>query len=156
MTRPALSPDRRAMIAKVHVAKKALGLDDDAYRDVLRRVTGQESCSDCREPQLIAVLAEFRRLGWEGPPERAGGRAASGKSHVRLVWAIWGELQPLLDNADEDTLRGFVRRQTKSRKNPEGISDPEWLAPAEATKVIHGLRGWLDRTRLKGSDDAKS
>jgi hypothetical protein len=153
MTRPPISADRRALIAKVHVAKKALGLDDETYRAILSRVSGQESCANCREPQLAAVLAEFRRLGWEEPPERAGWRPASGKSHVRLVWAIWGELQPLLDNADADTLRGFVRRQTKTRKNPAGISDPEWLDPAEAKKVIHGLRGWLDRTRLKGGSD---
>jgi hypothetical protein len=149
MTRAPVSAERRAMIAKIHIAKKALGLDDDSYRAVLTRVTGQSSSANCREPQLVAVLGEFKRLGWEGPTEQAAGR----KAHVRLIWAIWGDLKLLLVDADDDTLRGFVRRQTHSQKNPEGISDPEWLAPEEATKVIHGLRGWLDRARAKGGND---
>ena len=147
MSRPPVSGDRRAMIAKIHVAKKALGLDDDSYRAILMRVTGQSSSAACRDAQLVAVLGEFRRLGWEGPPEKPGARRASRKPHVRKVWAIWGDLRPLLDDADDDTLRGFVRKQTKSRKNPEGISDPEWLSPEDATKVIHGLSGWLGRVQ---------
>lgn len=149
MNRPPITADRRAMIAKVHVAKKALGLVDDSYRDVLAKVTTHRSAALCSDRQLSDVLVHFKKLGWAGPPAPTGGRPASGKPHVRLVWAIWGELQPLLAEADADTLRGFVLRQTKTRKNPEGISDPEWLDPQEARKVIHGLRGWLDRVRLK-------
>ena len=137
------------MIAKIHIARKDLALTDDTYRAVLTRVTSHASSADCTDPQLHAVLAEFKRLGWQGPAAKGGRRKASGKSWVRKVWAIWGDLKPLLDDASDDTLRAFVRRQTRTPKNPEGIADPEWLSPHDATAVIQGLEGWLAREQAK-------
>lgn len=141
--------DRRAMLAKVHIARKDLALTDDTYRAVLSRVTGRDSAADCSDRQLHAALAEFTRLGWKGPAGKGGRRRTSGKSWVRKVWAIWGDLAPLLDDATDDTLRAFVRRQTRSRRNPDGIADPEWLSPQDATAVIRGLEGWLARERAR-------
>ncbi len=149
MARAAASTDRRAMIAKIHIARNDLALTDDTYRAVLTRVTGCDSSAKCTDPQLHAVLAEFTRLGWKGPAGNGGRRRDSGKSWVRKVWAIWGDLKPLLDDATDDTLRAFVRRQTRSPKNPDGIADPEWLSPQGATAVIHGLEGWLAREQAK-------
>lgn len=135
---------RRGMIAKIHIAKKDLALTDESYRDLIERLTSHRSAGDCTDVQLHAVLAEFQRLGWKGPAGKGAGAGhkVSRKPHVRKVWAIWGDLRPLLDNAGDDTLRGFVKRQT-------GIADPEWLNPAQATAVIHGLNGWLARVRGK-------
>lgn len=149
MTRPPVSAERRAMIAKLHIAKKDLALADDSYRAILTRVTGRDSSTACTEPQLHAVLAEFKRLGWKGPAAGGGKRRASGKSWVRKVWAVWGDLKPLLDDPNDDTLRAFVKRQTRSAKNPDGIGDPEWLQPNDATAVIKGLEGWLAREQAK-------
>ena len=138
--------DRRARIAKIHVAKKDLALTDDTYRAIIERITGKESSADCSDAQLEAVLAEFKRLGWKATK---GTRRTSAKPWVRKIYAIWGDLRPLLDDATEETLRAFVRRQTHSLKNPNGISDPKWLDAKEGTKVIQGLEGWLGRTRAK-------
>ena len=144
--------DRRAMIAKIHIGKKDLGLDDDTYRAILERVTGHRSARDCTDKHLTDVLAE---LGAKGFKASAGtGRTASKKSWVRKIWAIWGDIAPLLPDANEAALRGFVTRQTKSPKNPNGIANPEWLSPAEGNKVIAGLQGWLGRLRAKGGNNA--
>lgn len=35
---------KRTLIAKIHIAKKDLAMDDATYRDVLVRVTGKDSC----------------------------------------------------------------------------------------------------------------
>ncbi|ELK67425.1 TPA: phage protein GemA/Gp16 family protein, partial [Neisseria meningitidis] len=37
---------RRALIAKIKIAQKELGLDDGTYRAVLERVTDKRSCAD--------------------------------------------------------------------------------------------------------------
>jgi phage gp16-like protein len=134
---------RLAMLAKVHVARKQLGLDEASYRAVLARITGHNSAGDCNSGELVATLAEFERLGWSP----AAGARRDRRPHVRKIWAIWGDLKPLLDAADDDVLRAFVRRQTHSAKNPEGIGAPEWLDGVEATKVIEGLKGWLARVQ---------
>ena len=134
---------RSSMLAKLHIAKKELGLEDADYRVVLARVTGRDSGRDCTDQELHALIQEFTRLGWT----RKKSSPRSAKPWVRKVWAIWGDLRPLLDNATDDTLRAFCRRQTTSQKNPGGIADPEWLDPIEAKRVIHGLEGWLTRVR---------
>lgn len=136
-----MNTDRRAMIAKVHVAKKQLALTEDSYRDLVKRITGHDSSGDCSDSQLEALLGEFARVGFKPTP------GASGKPWVRKIHAIWKELAPLLDHATDATLAGFVSRQTKSVRNPAGISKPEWLDAKDATKVIQGLEGWLARTK---------
>ncbi len=64
---------RASAIAKVHVAKKQLGLDDEAYRAVLRRVTGRDSAADPqrgsareRHPRICPARLDGRRR----PPNR--------------------------------------------------------------------------------------
>lgn len=141
---------RAAMLAKAHIARKDLALAEDTYRAIVLRVTGCESAAAASEAQLDALLAEFRRLGWR--PKK--GRRPSEIPHVRKIYAIWAELAPLLDDAGEEALRGFVRRQTRSAKSPAGIERPEWLDGVEAARVIEGLKGWLARERGRQPEDA--
>ncbi len=135
---------RTAMIAKIHVAKKQTGLDDATYRDLMKRETGRNSAADCTDGQLEHLLAAFARIGFKPTIK------SSGKAWVRRIYAIWRDLQPLLDQATDATLNAFVARQTHSARNPAGIANPEWLDAKEATKVIQGLQGWLARVRAKG------
>lgn len=58
------TPYRNAMIAKIKIAQKQLGLDDATYRAMLHSVTGRNSCTKCSASQLQAVLAELRVKGW--------------------------------------------------------------------------------------------
>ncbi len=67
---------RSSAIAKVKIAAKDLGLDDDTYRDLLERVTGQRSAASCSDGQLGLVLDEFKRLGW-APRLVEGGKSGS-------------------------------------------------------------------------------
>jgi len=131
----------RAMRQKCQIARKQLRLDEDTYRDVLRRVTGQASSTDCGPSQLDALLAEFRRLGWK--PAR-GGKAPSGKPQVRKIYAIWRGLAPYVEDASDSALRGFVHRQT-------GRDAPEFLTAPEANKVVEGMKAWLARVRAKAT-----
>lgn len=59
-----MKDNRTALIAKIHIAKKQLGLDDATYRDVLERVTGKTSCKEMQLDELKAVFAECKRLGF--------------------------------------------------------------------------------------------
>lgn len=145
--------DRRAMLSKVHIARKELALAEESYRAILRRVAGWDSAADCTDAQLDAVLAEFRRLGWKPKTKRP----ASGVAHVRKIYALWTAMKGGLADGSDAALRAFVRRQTKSAANPEGIASPEWLDAAQANKVIEGLKAWSERIAAQpkgGSDDA--
>jgi phage gp16-like protein len=130
----------RPMLAKAHIARKDLGLDEETYRDVVKRITGQTSARDCTPLQLDRLIAEFRRLGWKPKTKRP----ASKSPRVRKVWALWGAMCKAGLVKAEDTasrraaLRTFVEKMT-------GVADPEWLSPQQASNVIEGLKAWQRR-----------
>ncbi len=141
---------RATMIAKVHLAKKQLALADESYRDILRRVTGQESAGALDERDLDRVLAEFKRLGWKPKPNRTG---TSKHAQIRMIHAVWADLCKLGIDAEDEAaaLRAFVARQTKTAANPAGVSDPAFLDSHQANKVLEGLKAWRTRLRRAGA-----
>ena len=147
---------RKGAIAKIHIARSQLAMSDDAYRDLLERVTGARTAGALAMPQLEAVLAEMKRLGFKPLPAR---RPTSPKAQVRMIFGVWKDLQPHLEDGSDAALRAFCARQTKSPKHPQGVSAPQFLGPAEANKVLEGLKAWLarcrERARLKAEARAE-
>lgn len=143
---PRPADQRRARLAKIHIARKKLAMEEDSYRALLRRITGHDTSAALDIIQLDAVLQEFKRLGFhEGVPRRW--RPASQKPHVRKVFALWHALKPYLENGSDSALRAFVRRQTRSAAHPDGVADPAFLNPEDANLVIEGLKAWLKRAK---------
>lgn len=139
-----MKPERRALLARLHIARKEMGLSDEAYRDILRRVARAESAADIADAGIVRVLDEMKRLGWKP----RSGRPTSAVPHVRKIYAIWKDVRGLLDGkAGDAELRAFVRRQTKSAATPDGVSAPEFCTAEQANRVIEGLKGWLERLR---------
>jgi hypothetical protein len=134
-------PDRKGRIAKIHIAKKELAMADDSYRAMLMRVTGKSSSTHCDIAQLDAVLAEFRRLGFAGnktKPASPHHRPLSEKAYVRMIFGLWKDLKPFLNDGSYKALCKFVNRQTH-------IEKPEWLPPEDAAAVIEALKDMLER-----------
>lgn len=147
---------RRALLAKIHLAKKQLAMGDEAYRDMLQRVAGAPSAGTLELPQLDLVVKEMVRLGFR---DVAGKRPVSAKAQVRMIYVLWKQLRPLVQDGSDEALRAFVRRQTKSPKHPDGVSAPEFCGPTEANLVVEGLKAWLARlrtaARLKAQAEAE-
>lgn len=59
---------------KIQIARRQLGLDDETYREILKRTVGVESSKDLSPRQVGRVLAELERLGFQSTPAK-GGRA---------------------------------------------------------------------------------
>ena len=55
----------RADLAKIHIAKKELGLTDEAYRDMLHLHFGVSSAKDLLPKQVVVLLNNFRARGWK-------------------------------------------------------------------------------------------
>lgn len=128
---------RRTMLACVHIARKDLGLDEEAYREVVSRVSSGRcsSAGDLTERELERMIASFKSRGWRGGrPQR------SGSPHVRKIWALWGDMcrKGLVREPTRKALRAFVVRMTD-------VADPEWLTPAQAGVVIEALKAWQAR-----------
>jgi phage gp16-like protein len=144
---------RAAVIKLIHVAKRELAVEEESYRDLLKRVTGKMTCSTMTEAELDKVLTEFRRLGFQKKPKgakpsrRAGGRAMAMEATARKIRALWLSLWNLgeLEDASEAALAAFVQRIT-------GIEALQWIDGAEADKVIDALLGWQRRIGLDRVD----
>ena len=84
-------------LAKIHIAKAQLGLDDDTYRALLARIAGVRSAKDLNKRQIGAVLAEFERLGFKPKAPTKPGRAAPKAAPDRA--AMIGKIEAFLAEA---------------------------------------------------------
>ena len=86
---------RNALIAKIKIAQKELGMADEAYRAMLLRVTGKNSCAAMDTGELEAVLAEMVRFGFAPKPTA---KDKYGKPHLRRTAAapLLGKIEALL------------------------------------------------------------
>lgn len=134
---------RRQLLGKVHIAKKDLGLDDDTYRDVLRREFGKDSAARLSNAQLVDLVEHFKTLGFKPKAKVRAGAECPQARKVRALWIAGWHLGVVRDRG-ERALQAFVRRQS-------GIDAVRWLRdPAAGAKVIEGLKAWLARPVDKG------
>ena len=143
-----LTRERSGMLAKVHLARKALGLDEDAYRDVVRRITGTDSSAKASDAALHRLLGEFKRLGWAASSGQHAKRRPA-QAQLRMIAAVWHDLAPHVREHTDAALRSFIVRQTRNKLHPDGVSALEFLDGQQASRVLEGLKAWLARERAK-------
>lgn len=88
---------RQNMLAKVHLAKKDLGLDDADYRHVLRHNFGAESAADLSDRELNDLLTHFKSKGWAAKPQGRGRLVTSARETKPPVPPA---RQPLMDKIE--------------------------------------------------------
>lgn len=119
-------------LAKIHIAKAQLGLDDDTYRALLARVAGVRSAKELSPRQIGAVLAEFQRLGWTPKPAKKAGRstpkpAAERKAQMGKIEALLAEAGRPWAYADAMALKLFR------------VERVEWLDSDQLGRLIAAL-----------------
>ncbi len=127
---------RRNLLARVHIAKKDLGLDDDVYRDFLEQHTGQTSAGGLSEIELKKLVKAFEGVGWTSQ-KKGSYRAKSKKAYVRLIHVYWKKLSDA-EITRKDGLDAFVKSQVK-------VDSVEWLDKNQGNEIIEALKGWAKR-----------
>ena len=90
----------RANLAKIHIAKKELNLDDDIYRDILHVQFKKRSSANLSDLQCVKLLQHFESLGWkqsEGKPKKAADHGR--KPHHMNKSAYLSKIEALLAEA---------------------------------------------------------
>ncbi|MFZ6675400.1 gp16 family protein [Undibacterium sp. Xuan67W] len=107
---------RQAEMAQIHIAKKELALEDDAYRALLLQVTGKTSSKDLTWQGRKALLDHFKKIGWK-PKGKAGGRglpqvAPDRMPRMRKIEALlaeakrpWSYLDPIVKNLKRSSIQ---------------------------------------------------
>jgi phage gp16-like protein len=124
-----------ADLAKIHLAKKALGLDDATYRGILWDRYHRESAAGLSDHQAADLIELFREQGWRPASFRQRG----------LIYALWHQLAAsgAVRHPDETALTAFIEHAT-------GKHDLRQLTVREASRMIEMLKKW--RARIGGED----
>lgn len=126
---------RRAMLAKIHLAKKALQLDEDDYRNILMQEAGRGSSGDCTEAELDRVLGRMQALGFKPLPKAGGSTRAAQHPMARKARALWISLYYLgeVRSPKEAALEAFAKRQL-------GCEKLVWAKQSDGHKLIEALK----------------
>lgn len=125
------STAKMALMAKVHIGKKELGLDDATYRDVLERVTGKRSCKKMLIGELEAVIKDMESRGFTPKAAPKHGKKPS----------VVGKRQPLMDKieamlADMGLHWNYAHGMAESMF---GIKRLQWLNDSQLYKLTQAL-----------------
>jgi phage gp16-like protein len=149
---------RRAMLAKINIARHQLAMAEDDYRQLLLDTTGKLSLKECSDAQLDAMIAKLKSKGFTPLP--SPGRAPRPDQKARLVpaaqhpmarkaRALWISLYHLgvVHNPAEEALEAFAKRQL-------GCERFSWARQSEGYRLIEALKAMAERAgwRQRGLD----
>lgn len=126
---------RRSELAKIHIAKNDLGLDEDSYRDILWTICRVKSSADLDSKGRFKLLHHFKHLGWKPKKGKASADRKGGK--IRSLWIQLREAGKIMDSS-ENALRTEIEKLT-------GCSDIRFCTEAQKSHVIECLKAWLNR-----------
>jgi phage gp16-like protein len=141
--KPLADRHRKAELAKIHIAKKDLGLDDDTYRAMLQQVGGVASSKDLTALGRAKVLEHLKSHGFDSKkhiPKKPNNLSRSkqmGKIEALLAdagrpWAYAIGMARHMYKKDRlefcggDELRGIIAALAKDQKkrSQAGASPP--------------------------------
>lgn len=125
---------RKSALAKIHIAKNQLGLEEETYRDLLEQLTGKRSAAKLNAIELNQVLEFFRKSGFKTKlsPRTKDKKIKEPKDKVRALWITLYQEGKVKDRS-EAGLNKFIKRQT-------GVERIDWLLPKQAAAVIEALK----------------
>lgn len=128
---------RKRDLAAIHVAKKMLGLDDTAYREIVLLVTGASSAAELNEADRHRLIEHFRGMGFSRPDRKRNNSANPQHSKIRYLWRDLHRAGAIRDNSDA-ALDSYVRRMT-------GADSLRFLTPDQSWRLIEAMKRWLSR-----------
>lgn len=147
------SDTRRKDLAKIHIAKKQLGMDDTTYREMLWSVARVKSAADLDEQGRSAAIEHLKACGFRPTHKSAKAFKSAHKSArasgmhrppararaplLSKIGAILAELKLPWNYAD-----GMARRMF-------GVEKARWLNPRQLYKLTAALIYHQQRVRKR-------
>lgn len=135
---------RHSFYAKISIAQKQLGLDDDTFRDILEARYGVRSRTKMSDAQLVDLLKHFEAQGFQPRPRSGKPKGAARREHgkMRALWLSLYHLGVVHDPSD-GALAAFAKRVTGGKA--AGVDALAWIAGEDASTVIEALKDWASR-----------
>jgi len=138
---PAATDRRRKELAKIHLAKKQLGLDDELYRDLLWSVARVRSAKDLDAAGRQRLLDHFRARGWK--PRRKG-RTTPADDRAGLIAKL--RAQAYEANVFQSYIDGMSKRMF-------GVERFEWCDPDQLRRLVAAMAYHIRRRGRHGARD---
>lgn len=121
---------RKSLIAKIHIGKNQLGLDDDTYRGLLANTTGKTSCTEMSDNELHQVLNVMVQKGFKSSSSFWGNRPSPSEDKKIYLAKITALL--CKHNLPKEYADGIAKRSFK-------VDFIHWLRPWQLKKVVQML-----------------
>lgn len=83
------------LIKAIHMGKRKLGMDNETYRQMLRGLTGLDSCSQMTAHELKTVLFHMRQAGFSAQPRKLSPQ----ERKIRALWLLLHEAGQVQDKS---------------------------------------------------------
>jgi phage gp16-like protein len=136
-----MKPDRRNReLARIHIAAQALGMDDDAYREMLSGVAGVSSAAELTADGRKQVLDHLKRCGFQF---RRRGQKTTVEGPDRSP--LMGKIEAHLADAKRpwEYAHGMARRMFR-------VDRLEWCSAAQLHKIVAALEYDAGRRKRRG------
>lgn len=142
----ASSQHRRAMIAKINVARHQLAMAEDDYRQGLLQATGRLSLRECDDRQLEKMLDWLKSKGFR-PLPKSGAKGTAQFPAAKKARALWISLYHLgvVHNPAEEALEAFACKQL-------GCERFVWARQSDCHKLIEALKAMAERAGWRQRD----
>lgn len=147
----AITPKKKALLAKIHIAKKDLCLDDGMYRDILKRVTGKDSSAKMLIGELEKVIYEFGNLGWKPSAKPKHGKKPSVSKDKPSRQAIMDKIEALL--SDMGLHWNYAHAMARGMHKKERL---DFCTDDELHKVMQGLAVYQNRKRKQAKTEQEA
>ena len=144
------------LIAKIHIAKKELGISDDRYREILYtkfRVTSSKSLADS---QALVLIYHFKALGWVPKPSNQSSVISNQKKYEDQKGDLYSA-SPAIKRKIEAMWHGIYRGNDETKHlrqwlfNHFRISDVNLLDRRTAYDAVEALKAMIKRRGAMGN-----
>lgn len=130
----------------IFVGCRALGLDDEARRDLQLVATGKESMSAMTEADMLKLVDALKSKGFN-PSSREPKHRPASRADLRLIHVLWRKLDEAgaLKQSGRDGLNAFIRARFEKSW---GVvpADVDMLRDWQhIDAVIEALKSWCRR-----------
>lgn len=136
--------DRNKELARIHIAKKELGLDDDTYRAMLQEVAQVSSAKDLTDAGRRKVLAHMAERG-------AKSARAFRRRPNNLKTAERGPLLSKIEAILADAGREWAYVESMAQRM-FGIASVRWCNPEQLHKIVAALMYDQKRRKARSAD----
>jgi phage gp16-like protein len=138
----------RPALAKLAIARKELGLDEQTYRAILERLTGHRSATLCSDGQLGLVLDELKAKGWKPQARKPRLVDPPAVRKARALWISLHQLGVVRDRSDA-AMAAFGKRQLRAERL-------EWNDMGQMFKLVEALKAMATRAGWDQAGDLET